>query len=366
VNAFTVASPQPWQVLQRGVDIEVGGTGAHPATCEIGVEVVDIAGGAACSVEVRKWETYDDGSWRVVARVPEGWWQVHVRCLGANDLPLGAGEVAPVGVGEVLVVAGQSYAVSCHEKPMRVTDSMERVTATSPELGSWRPAHDPQPAIIAWLDEDLARERAEIQAKLDANPTLRGVYAPDSAFCGSVWPLVGAMLVDLLDVPVGFVHVAVGASSVRHWTPGSQLFANLELAVAASEPRAVLWQQGESDALSGTSAHVWAETVVRIRDGLRHATSYDAPWLVAKSTHHPAAGGSAEAEEEIRRGVELLLRRPGFVAGPDTDMLRGVPRHRAPLERGGHFSERGQRAAALLWWQAIWPIVTATAGVRTP
>jgi hypothetical protein len=95
--------------------------------------------------------------------------------------------VEPVGVGEVLVVAGQSYADSANDELLKVDDPQGRVAAYDRTKNSWRVAHDPQPNI-----------------------------APG----GTIWPPLGDLLLPLLQVPVGFLNVAVGGTASRQWLPG--------------------------------------------------------------------------------------------------------------------------------------------------
>ncbi len=55
--------------------------------------------------------------------------------------------VEPVGVGEVFLIAGQSYAAGCNDGLLRVNDPEGRVVCYDPAAKSWRVAHDPQPVV---------------------------------------------------------------------------------------------------------------------------------------------------------------------------------------------------------------------------
>jgi hypothetical protein len=80
----------------------------------------------------------------------------------------------------------------------------------------------------------------------------------------------------------------------------------------------------------------------------------DKPWLLAKSTFHPTVYSRPEQEKEIRQAIEELWACPGFLPGPDTDILGGIYRaNRLPVG-SGHFSESGQKMAAMLWYSYIW------------
>ena len=60
-----------------------------------------------------------EGSARVAAG---GWYRLEVRCRTGDDT-LAAAAVEPIGVGEVFVVAGQSYATNCNDERLTVADA---------------------------------------------------------------------------------------------------------------------------------------------------------------------------------------------------------------------------------------------------
>lgn len=249
-----------------------------------------------------------------------GWYRLEVRVTPPVGEPL-EGSVEPFGVGEVFLVAGQSYATNTNDERLVVADARDRVTALDVASGAWRIADDPQPV-------------------------------PDSSDGGSIWPAVGDALVAALDVPVGFVNVAWGGTSSEQWQPGTPLHERL---VAAGRDvgrfRAVLWQQGESDVIAHTATDDYVAAVERIRGAAVRGWGFEPPWLLAKSTHHPTVYDDPEGEGRIRAAVDRLASLPGFAPGPDTDTLRGE-------SRGGigsrcHFSAVGQRSAAALWTTVI-------------
>jgi len=284
-----------------------------------------------------------------------GWFRVETRLMRGGEVAAVA-TAEPVGVGEVFVTAGQSYAAVCHEAVMTVDDPLGRVTAACPETDGWRIAHDPQPRIVDRVDADTTRELLAMLADLD----LGFPHGPHSPFQGSIWPPLGNALVAELGVPVGFVHVAVGGTRIEHWRRGTALFANLCDAVAlAGDVRAVLWQQGESDAHDETPGAVYEQCLRQLRDDVVAATGLELGWLPAKSTYHPTNLRPFEAGGEVREAVERLWAQPGFYPGPDTDTLGEMGVHRAPFSRGGHFTGAGQRAAGAMWAEAILRLLAA-------
>ena len=248
-----------------------------------------------------------------------GWYRLELRgVVGTTTLVQGALE--PVGVGEVFVVAGQSYAEGANDELLKVGEVAGRVAALDVESGTWQVAHDPQPH--------------------------RGAG-------GTIWPPLGDLLVPLLQVPVGFVNVAVGGTAIRQWLPGESLYSGL-LAGArrAGDFRAVLWQQGESDVIEKTTTEVYCKRLRTLRSAFAREAGSSAPWLLAKSTLHPTVYNDPVGEGRIRQAIELLWDEPGFARGPDTDQLNGD--NRGGLGTRRHFTGIGQRRAALLWFAALW------------
>lgn len=163
---------------------------------------------------------------------------------------------------------------------------------------------------------------------------------------GSLWPHVAA----LLQSPAVFSMLAVDATSVGDWTrEGSPLRSMLVAHVAAMRrenlaPSLVLWQQGEADAIQGTSQANYQAGLVALRSVLDGAGS-GAPVLLARSTVC-----RSPPNEAIRHAVLALAAADArWRLGPDTDTLL-TPENRLD---GCHFSVNGLRRAAVLWKDVI-------------
>ncbi|HYH68630.1 MAG TPA: GDSL-type esterase/lipase family protein [Urbifossiella sp.] len=343
--ALLVVSPKPHQVVQRtGLDPAAAkGQPGHPA-----FGFADVPVRCAGAPDRGQWEyrvvrlagmTGGEVGWTkldarpgmagpaVTARVPAGgWYRLELRCRQGDGVTH-AGAVEPVGVGEVFVVAGQSYATNCNDAKLAVADPAKRVAAFDSEAGAWGVANDPQPV-------------------------------PDGSTDGSIWPPVGDALVKEFHVPVGFTNVAVGATATSQWMPGGAL--HKRLVAAGTELggfRAVLWQQGESDVIARTSTETYVANVRAIRHAAATAWGTQPPWLLAKSTHHPTVYTDPAGEGRIRAAVDELAARPGFQPGPDTDTLKGDNRGGAGSRR--HFSAAGQAKAAVMWAAVLAKHLTA-------
>ena len=337
-----IISPQPWQVIQR--------VGFDPARREKEPENSAALGFAEIAVSLEltaplaasehleyqlsssQEEKQESGVWKQLPvasstapgnsvtssiLVPAGgWYRLEIR-LAAEGKTQQAGVVERFGVGEVFLVAGQSYATNTNDEKQGVTDPLQRVVAFNTATGSWNVANDPQPA-------------------------------PDGSDGGSIWPPMGDSLVGDLGVPVAFVNVAVGATSSTRWLPEGDLHKRLcEAGKRIGRFRAVLWQQGESDVIEKTTTEQYIVNLSLIRTKAARAWGFEPVWLAAKSTHHPTVYNDPDGEARIRNAIEKLAQIQGFGAGPDTDSLTGENRGDAKSRR--HFSAVGQRRAAEMW-----------------
>ena len=330
-DQLTLTSPLPHQVIQRtGVapgegQADVAIAGELPVNAGVftwSYRVVPAGGkvdantGWQPATVVRNGQSFH-GSVKLDAG---GWYRLELR--GENDDKFVAqAAVEPIGVGEVFVIAGQSYATNTNEERHNVQDRQRRVVAYDARTKTWRVAYDPQPT-------------------------------PDGSDGGSIWPPLGDALAAQLQVPIGFANVAWGGTSSQQWMPGDQLHQRLvETGRELKRFRAVLWQQGESDVIGQTTVDQYVANLVEIRTRAADAWGFEPCWLLAKSTHHPTVYNDPDGEGRIRTAIDRLIELPGFCAGPDTDALKGE--NRGDINSRRHFSTIGQRRAAEMWRDAI-------------
>jgi len=316
---LVVAQPQPFQVIQRDaqnlalvtIDIPKRAIGKWPADAVWEYQVT----GMKVDFVADRWKPVADK-----VRMPVGIHRLGVRVrVGANVLAQGI--VEPVSVGDVYIVAGQSYATNCNDEQFRVASEPGSVTAYDVAKRTWNIANDPQPA-------------------------------PDGSDGGSIWPPLGDALARASGVPVGFVNVAWGATASAQWLPGQQLHTRLvDAGKTLGRFRAVLWQQGESDVIAKTSGEQYVKNLVAIHDVANQAWGFAPPWYLAKSTLHPTVYNDPEGEARIRGAIDELVRKHAFSAGPDTDTLKGENRGDTKSRR--HFSPIGQRRAAAMWFTVL-------------
>lgn len=249
-----------------------------------------------------------------------GWYRLEVRAMNAAGETVGTAEVDPIGIGEVFLISGQSYAAGANDELQRIDDPLERSVLLDIGTSSWRTAHDPFPAV---------------------------------GDGGTIWPAFANAIQPLLRVPVGLVNVAVGGTASRQWMPGEALYQRfLDGGRAAGRFRFVLWQQGESDVIENIPTATYVERLEIIRAELAKAWDFSPRWLLAKSTLHPTVYNKPVEEGRIRDAINQLWKQPGFGPGPDTDILAGENRGGPTTRR--HFSAIGQHRAGLMWFASVW------------
>jgi len=340
VAKITLTSPQPYEVVQREgfeaatshehnvhgatlgfADIQVVGTLPDNVTGGLEFRIVTLKNAyGSASDWLRLDVTMNGQSFQGPVEINAGgWYRLEIRCVN-DDKTAAEGAVEPIGVGEIFVIAGQSYASGANDELLKVTEPQGRVSAYDWKAKKWQPANDPQ---------------------------------PHSSDGGTIWPALGDLLVPMLRVPVGFVNVAVGGTSTKQWMPDGDLHKNMVQAGKSVGPfRAVLWQQGESDVIEKTTTEVYIKNMIKIREAAAVGWRFEPPWLLAKSTLHPTVYNDPTGEERIRFAIQQLWKRPHFAQGPDTDLLSGE--NRGDMNSKRHFTGIGQRRAALLWFVAIW------------
>lgn len=287
-----------------------------------------------------------DGRQVQVARLtmPAGGWYrmlVSVSGDGQNDSAV----FGPFGVGETFIVAGQSYMGSYSDRPLTVSDEQNRVTCLDPTSGLWRVAHDPQPEWPAGSDNDARDVRDSLVERMLNYEGGMGL--------GSIWPLAMDIIRCAVGAPVGFMTVTRPGSTLAQWLPGSDSYARLAQARdMMGGCRAVLWGLGESDCATGTEPEAFEAGLGELIDAFNAPLDPKTPWLIARSTYHPASPAPRERHANLRAAQSRLIdRHPQAHPGPVTDRI-GESERRS-LTHSRHYTALGQTVAASLWAQAV-------------
>lgn len=249
-----------------------------------------------------------------------GWYQLDFRAKKAGTV-VTTSCVKRVGVGEVFVTCGQSNSANYGKPPQKAQD--DRVSSCNFQTGLWQHGDDPQPGA--------------------------------GGGGGSAWALLGDLLVKKYDVPVGFICIGVGSTAVSFWTPTGKGYPRLKQALQLAGKqgvRAVLWHQGESDSIPGTSAENYAKMLSDTIVQSRKDAGWDVPWGVALASFHPKPEATAERQAAIVAGQRKVIAKvPGVFKGPETDSFHT----RGWLSDSVHFNAQGLTAHAQGWAEALKP-----------
>jgi serine/threonine protein kinase len=248
-----------------------------------------------------------------------GWYRLEVRALNGGK-EVASAAVGHVGVGEVLVGAGQSNSTNCGQEKIQQHSGM----ASSFSGTYWQLADDPQPGNH------------------------------DDSTGGSFWPAFGDAMYEKYHVPIGIASTGHSGTSVNQWLPDAPeppdsptkgLFQWTTERMNELGPhgfRAVLWHQGESD--TGMTADDYARKMTTLIEQSRGAAGWNVPWFVAQvSYHNPKATSFAS----VRDGQKKLWDSGAALEGPDTDTLTGDNRDQGG--EGIHFSPKGLTAHGKMW-----------------
>ncbi len=220
--------------------------------------------------------------------------------------------VSKVGVGELFIVAGQSLVGNFGQVVNTPTD--DRVSAT-PGDGTWALAVDPQP------------------------------IAGGSA--GSPIPALGSALATSINMPIGFLTVAVGGTSTTQWV-NTYYASNLAPAITAFGTngfRAILWENGQQDGSTGISAATYKSNMASLITSSRTDSGFTVPWGVADHSTELSLTKYATIQG-AQDGV--ITDNASTFAGADSDSMSDSYRF-----DNTHFSAAGQLVHGGLWSVAI-------------
>jgi hypothetical protein len=227
-DTVTVTGPVAYQTFQRN--------GSDQAN----IPVAGTYSGTPTSIEAR----FNGGSWSVVDASPSagsfsGTLTTQAAGQGAlevrysNDTGV-TSSAANVGIGDVFVVAGQSNAEGYGTNPQSYTHATLKATKFT-QSDVWADCTDP-------TDVDGG---------------------------GSYWPLLATYIMDDQSVPVAFITTGVNASGLHNgsWLPGGANYDAMLDSITASgvnAVRAILWHQGEADALSSVTKAQYKADLIQL------------------------------------------------------------------------------------------------------
>lgn len=347
IPEIKLTSPTDYQVTQRQTRSEgrltIAGVRKDASGTQLEVRLLDAQGKG----EWRQLEAGSDDAFSGTIIAPAGGWYRCEARLTKDGKAVAETSVAHVGIGEIFLVAGQSNSANHGEEKQKVKSGL----VSSFDRLNWHPADDPQ----------------------------RGA----SGTGGSFMPPLGDALAAKFGVPIGFIPIGIGATSVREWLPvgipfpapptlvyrvtkrpdgrwesNGVAYGTLVSRLKQFGPhgfRAVLWHQGESDANQKDATrtlpgNLYQEHLTRIIHDSRVAAGWDVPWFVAQVSYHVPGD---EASADIREAQAALWKSGVALAGPDSDALKSE--WRQSNGKGVHFSGPGLREHAARWADRITP-----------
>jgi hypothetical protein len=168
---------------------------------------------------------------------------------------------------------------------------------------------------------------------------------------GSIWYRLPRHFVKLEPrQPIVMSVLAVDATSIAEWTNDKSLLRERlsqqlkSMQALGLAPKFVLWQQGEADAIIGTSQLDYSAGLDKLA-GILDQEKVNAPIVVALSTVC-----RTEPNPMIRAAIEeKVAANRRFQLGPDTD----YDIHEGLRSKKCHFSSEGLDHAAQLWASTI-------------
>jgi hypothetical protein len=329
-----IASPltRPAEYPQDGqVHQQIGGVADIPIR-----GFYDAASFPSAAIEAQ----WGGGAWTVIDATPDagvfegrlsgmpvGWNRLVVRIQGGPVLY----DIPDVGVGDVFVIAGQSNAVMLTQT-LRTSVHKSSTLSLVPPPGrlfthTADPLHDP---AQNW---------------------------------GSVWPLLADAISASTGVPVMFVATAEPATGLVtppewqgfYW---NRMIQNVSVATSGQMcVRAVLWHQGERDALMGVSTSAYRAALESFAERLQRYMSCRTP--VVSAVIGPFAALSAERLEAIRRAQrDAALSSSVILPGPETADL--------PTIDGLHFGDAAVPDLLERWCSSLASFYTGLACPMPP
>lgn len=256
-----------------------------------------------------------------------GWYKVSV-----NDIL-----VENVGVGEIIISAGQSNSTCAGDTPT----SQESGYAVNTDGINWRLCNDP----------------------------LIGLSNSDGG--GSMYPALGDILYKEFNVPIAFAPTGHGATTLAHWQPnhpsvkwstearkviedpkGKALYPwtlNRIFQLGYKGFRCIIWHQGEGD--RGCKSEYYFSGLSNIISQSRKDAGWNIPWFVALASYGPGTG----SDENVRAGQKRVCDEGLAYLGADSDTLQ--EEYRDTGGKGIHFSPKGLKAHAELWAEKLIPYI---------
>lgn len=285
--------------------------------------------------------------------VSGGWYKLEVRGL-LNGVQVGnVATLDKVGIGEVFIIAGQSNAQGY------LNDDLGGSQFNAPG------ANDDRVNCVDYYN--VTSSAGDQPLPVYSQMRSQTYMAPrgQSAWC---WGLLGDQIAARYNVPVMFFNAGWPGTAMRNWQesaagqitrsiynqefifPNGMPYANLKLSLqqytTQTGVRAVLWHQGETDAIPLYNSPVNPTTTQNYKTGLQsviNKTRADAgkniSWAIARASlnFNTITQGIVDAQNQT------ISSTANAFAGPNTDFVQN------PRTDGVHFFDQGHTQHAQAW-----------------
>lgn len=319
--ALSITSPVPYLVYQQH-----GGVSNIPVRGTVSAEG---------TIEAR----FNGGAWQPIGQATNGTFSgmlenqqqgqgaLEVRLAESPDV---IAAVPYVGIGDVFVIAGQSNASGRGDHPQIASHDWLKAALFGNDY-QWHELTDPS----------------------DSNAGQVDLVSIDLEAGGSVWTPVAGHYMNATNIPVAFVPAAKGGSSITAWLPArdpfnpATLYGSMASRARLTEARAVLWWQGETDALDGMAQADYQ----RQFEQLANAIQRDLGIPIIPALLHNSMAIADDSETAIRRAViDAAATTSNILLGPDLSDLATDDQYHLR-------SDTNLQVAAERWWAALRPLV---------
>ena len=264
-----------------------------------------------------------------------GWYKLEIRAFRGESM-IGTATLEKVGVGEVLVISGQSNAQGYNDKgnPAAADDRVNCIT----NYYSYDNTEPPFPVI------------SQLTANVKIAPLGNGSWC---------WGRLGDLLVQKLNVPILFINTAYEAMGIEDWSrsadgergfnyytgnyerpgyPFENLKKSLHYYANMFGVRTVLWHQGETDNDKKTVTPKYKDALEYIIRRSRNETGKNISWMVSRVSRVKAG-----TYQPVIDGQNLVIQSvPNVFEGPETDAITDRP-------DGVHFDGNSLIQLAEIW-----------------
>ncbi|GGD59880.1 hypothetical protein GCM10011514_24810 [Emticicia aquatilis] len=246
-----------------------------------------------------------------------GWYKLEVRASRGGSV-VGTSTIEKVGIGEVLIVSGQSNAQGYENRgnPPANDDRVNCIT----NFYSYGQITEPPFPTIAQLSENVK-------------------IAPlgNGSWC---WGKLGDLLAEKLNVPILFINTGFEAMGIEAWSksadgergqdfysgnfalpgyPYENLKKSLHYYTNMFGVRSILWHQGETDNDKRTSTEKYRQNLEYIISRSRGDTGKNISWMISRVSRV----SSGTYQPVIDAQNQVIQNYPNTFEGPDTDQILG-------------------------------------------